>query len=256
MSTASHLAQLHRAGAVPDYELALERAYSLFLKPGMTVLDIGAHLGRHTVRFVNLVGDRGRVIAFEPLPHLAHRLHGELKKLSNVEVREVALGERSGRSSFVHVRNSPGESGFRERVYNIANPIRSMIVVDASTVDEQCVRLTELHYIKMDIEGGEIDCLRGAQETIARFRPLISVEYGAEAYTGYGHTSDTLYRLCDDMNYLISDLFGGIAGSREVWSDVCDRGSWDYFLVPRESVDAWRQLPWRHTRAKLGLPRC
>jgi FkbM family methyltransferase len=255
VSTANYLAQLHRAGAVPDYEAALERAYVLFLKRGMTVLDIGAHLGRHTARFADLVGPPGRVIAFEPLPHFAHSLRDEFQTLSNVEVREVALGERSGRSNFVHVENSPGESGFRERVYNIENPIRSTIVVDTTTIDEQCVELAALDYVKMDIEGGEIDSLRGARDTITRCRPLISVEYGAEAYTGYGHTADTLYRLCEDMTYLISDLFGDIVDSREVWLEVCDRGSWDYFLVPRETIAAWRQLPWRHTRAKFGLPR-
>ena len=223
----------------------------------MTVLDIGAHLGRHTVRFADLVGPRGRIIAFEPLPHLAYRLRAELEGFECRGSASWRSANVSGRSSFVHVENSPGESGLERCLQSFAHPIRSTIVgCDASTVDEQCARLTELHYIKMDIEGGEIDCLRGARETIGRFRPLISVEYGAEAYTGYGHTSETLYRLCDDMNYLISDLFGDIVESREVWSEVCDRGSWDYFLVPRESVGAWRHLPWRPTRAKLGLPCC
>jgi FkbM family methyltransferase len=253
--TTNYLAQLHRAGVVPDYEAALERAYVLFLRDGMTVVDIGAHVGRHTARFADLVGPQGWVIAFEPLPHLVRTLRDEFRSSPNVQVREMALGGRSGRSNFVHVENAPGESGLRERVYNIGNPIQSTIVVDTTTLDEECVGLRALDYIKIDVEGGEIDCLRGGRDTIMRCRPLISVEYGAEAYTGYGPKAETLYRLCEDMNYLIADLFGDIVESRKVWSEVCDRGSWDYFLVPRETVRAWRQLSWRHTRGKFELPR-
>ena len=241
---AENLARLHESGVYPDYESALERAYSTFLLPGMTVLDVGAHLGRHSGRFADLVGPRGTVIAFEPLPHLAQILRAEFIAKPEVEIRELALGQRCGRASYVHVENSPGESGFREREYNIPTPIRTAIHVDASTIDEQCATLARLDYVKMDIEGGEIDCLRGAVETIARFRPIISVEYGREAYSGYGHTRETLFRECEAIDYLISDLFGHLVGSIEDWLHVCDHASWDYFLVPSEATGAWEHRRW------------
>ena len=182
---------------VLDYETMLETAYSSFLRPGMTVVDVGAHRGRHTARFADIVGPRGTVIAFEPLPHMARFLRDTFGEVSNVEIREVALADRSGATDFVHVENAPGESGLRERVSNIEHPVRSMISVHTSTLDEQCASLDSLDYVKMDIEGGEIDCLRGAADTIGRFRPLVSVEYGAEAYRGYGHTTETLFDHCE-----------------------------------------------------------
>jgi FkbM family methyltransferase len=243
--TATQLEELHRTGVYPDYEAALESAYTMFLAPGMTVLDVGAHLGRHTARFGALVGPRGQVIAFEPLPQMAQSLRDELGTLSNIEIRELALGAHTGPLEFVHVENSPGESGLREReVYNIGEPVRSTILVDASTIDEQCAELQRLDFVKIDIEGGEIDCLRAGAATIARYRPIVSVEYGAEAYAGYGHTRETLLAHCEASDYLISDLFGNIVNSKEDWLLVCDRGSWDYFLVPRERIEEWNSLPW------------
>src|SRR5262245_33366363 len=80
------------SGIQIDYEKILERSYRTFLKPGDTILDVGAHNGWHTERFLEIVGPTGCVYAFEPLPDvraaLAERFAG---RNANLRTFELAL---------------------------------------------------------------------------------------------------------------------------------------------------------------------
>ena len=73
-----------------------------FLKPGMIVLDIGAHHGYYSLLASQRVGPLGRVIAFEPSPRERHNLlqHLQMNSCTNVRVEEMALGETEGRADF------------------------------------------------------------------------------------------------------------------------------------------------------------
>ena len=72
----------------------------LFLKPGMTVLDVGAHRGFYTLLFSKMIGPQGRVLAFEPSPRERKKLkrHLRLNLCHNVEVLSCALGESEGKA--------------------------------------------------------------------------------------------------------------------------------------------------------------
>ncbi len=151
---------------------------------------------------------------------------------SNVEVREVALGRAAGEQPFHHFPLGHGMSGLQPRANS--PEAASAIRVRVDTIDNQLAGLDRLDYIKIDIEGGEIDCLLGGRQTILRHRPIISTEYGRASYTPYGHTPETLFLTARDFGYAISDLFGNLIESSEEWRQVCDVSYWDYFLVPEE----------------------
>ena len=115
---AALLAQLHsQYGVVPDYEYILECGYRRIIPVDATVIDVGAHAGRHTTIFSDLVGPGGTVLAFEPLPHLAMALRDRGFD-HRVQVHECALSDFAGCSSFTYMRGTPGESGLRERISN------------------------------------------------------------------------------------------------------------------------------------------
>lgn len=240
IAVARTLGVLHRNGIVPDYEHFLARAYGTVVAPGSTVLDIGAHAGRHTAEFEKLVGPSGRVVAFEPIPGMARALRQRFAVSRVVEVREKALAGAAGQSEFLHVVNSPEESGLRERIYNQPGTKIERIKVGVSTVDSEAAGLS-VGFIKIDIEGGEIDCLVGSRQTLARCRPVISVEYGFPSYSKYGHTKDTLFNAAQAAGYAMGDLFGNPITSLEEWRDVCDVSYWDYFMIPLERLDAWSE---------------
>jgi FkbM family methyltransferase len=243
VAVARALRSLHAGIVTPDYEKLLCQSYHRFLwsNPSAVILDIGAHDGFHLDYFARLIRDTGRVIAFEPLPHLAAALSQRYRGRPGIEIRAVALGSEQGTASFNFVKESPGESGLRQHAYNVSNPTIETITVATDTLDRQAAGLDRLAYIKMDIEGGEIDCLRSGQAAIARHQPFISVEYGQAGYSAFGNTEMTLFELADEMDYLLSDLFGNLIETKDDWVKICDLAYWDYFLVPRRRQAEWRQ---------------
>jgi FkbM family methyltransferase len=225
---------------IPDYEHILEDDYRRLVPRGTTVIDVGAHAGRHTAVFADLVGAEGTVIAFEPLPELAMALR---KKEFNcpVQIQECALSDYSGSSQFTYMRGTPGESGLRERVSNypeLADPTR--IDVSVRRLDEFLPDISNLRFVKIDVEGGEIACLRGAVGLLSQFRPYVSVEYGSPSYSAYGLSARSLYDIADSIDYKIGDLFGAVCPNCTTWEHVCDLSYWDWFLVPKERVGEWQ----------------
>jgi FkbM family methyltransferase len=234
--------QFHDAIGFPDYELLLRRCYRRFLRPGHVVLDVGSHVGLHLEQFLDLVGPSGRAVAFEPIPALADALASKYRDRSNVDIRNMALADKPGRSAFLVLHKALGMSGFKQRAGS-GDQGAEKITVEIDTLDRQASDLRRLDYIKIDIEGAEIDCLRGARQTVNRFRPLISVEYGMPTYSLFGNTSMTLFEWAGEHGYIPSDLFGNLITRPDEWAVVCDYNSqWDFFLVPEERRHEWASI--------------
>lgn len=80
------------------YESEKQCAISRFVKPGMTVFDIGAHAAFYTLAFSRLVGETGKVWAFEPLAGKVDYLlrHIRLNLLDNVKLMQAAVADKNG----------------------------------------------------------------------------------------------------------------------------------------------------------------
>lgn len=217
-----------------DYETLLESHYSKWLRPGDVAVDVGAHSGRHLAKLLEAVGPSGRVFAFEPLPDKFDDLTRNFDR-PNVFLHNAALAREAGLCQFTHAQGAPQESGLRERRYNDPDKARPRkIEVQVQKLDALLAQLKTLAFIKIDIEGGEIDCLRGAMRVIDTYRPVISVEYGHQSYSVYGNTKWTLFDLCDELGYTLYDMFLNRLASRQIWGSAVDSIYWDYLMVPRE----------------------
>lgn len=133
-------------------------------RAGATVLDIGANVGSYTLLFARWVGDAGHVYAFEPAAESRAGLerHVSLNGLqARVTVRPEAVTDRSGEAPFI----DDGTHGDNRLVPGATSETRT---VPALSIDDFCEasRLAP-DVIKIDIEGAELDALRGAQRTIA-----------------------------------------------------------------------------------------
>jgi FkbM family methyltransferase len=161
------------------FENVESRFVERFLKPGMVVLDIGAHHGYYSLLASLRVGPLGRVIAFEPSPRERRRLmqHLRLNGCTNVQVEGIALGETEGREKLYVV--SGKETG--------CNSLRPPEVRQSThATDVQVARLDDylgqhnlprVDFVKMDVEGGELAVLKGATEFLERQpRPVIFCE--------------------------------------------------------------------------------
>ncbi len=158
-------------------EKANQNVFAQVVKPGDTVLDIGANWGVHTLCLALLVGSSGRVHAFEPHPVVIEELrwHVTRNRLRQVTVHPHGLGDSDGAIPFVLGENSKtshmaatGEETPANRLVEV--PCRTL----DGTVNTEAIQSITL--IKIDIEGGEGKVLRGAINTIERFRPHLIVE--------------------------------------------------------------------------------
>ncbi|MBO9513998.1 MAG: FkbM family methyltransferase [Variovorax sp.] len=230
-----HIGDLAKWGVVTyDFEGILERHYRRWVRPGATVVDIGAHAGRHLKPLLQCVGASGTAIGFEPIPSVFDNLRTQLEGSGAVLVN-AALSDSIGTAEFVFAQGCPEESGLRQRVYNMPDRAQPTIIhVRVDTLDNYAREFGRLDFVKIDVEGGEIGCLKGAQETIARLRPLISVEYGFPSYSAYGHTKQTLFDLAASYGYVLYDIFLNRLAQQDDWLAACDALCWDYIMVPIE----------------------
>jgi len=222
-----------------DYERMLEMTYRRLIRPGDTVLDIGAHSGRHAAVFAELVGPGGAVHAFEPLPEALAMLRAR-RLPAWVRVHETAIGEAEGQTEFVHARGTPEESGLRVKPYNRPNLVRpERIRVRIAPLDSLAPALGRPAFLKIDVEGGEIGVLKSGRALIAAARPWITVEYGWPGYSAFGLERRSLFDEAAAQGYVIGDLFGARCGALAEWEQVCDRAMWDWYLLPEERAEAW-----------------
>jgi FkbM family methyltransferase len=138
------------------------------VRPGMVVWDVGANAGFYSLAFSRLVGETGKVFAFEPLAENANNLlaHISLNQVRNVSVVQAALAERSGVIGFsVADSNSMGKLSQREHAY----------LVPTLSADEFLERFPESRpdLLKIDIEGAEAWLLAGASRLLKEVGPQI-----------------------------------------------------------------------------------
>ena len=146
---------------------------SQLLRPGHTVIDVGANIGTHTVAFANLVGPTGTVHAFEPQRRLFQMLCGNvaLNELENVYCHQKCVS--SAAAELLIPELPPPTRAFNFAAVPIGGGTKGEMV-PAVTIDN--LGLTACNLIKIDVEGMEADVIMGATDTIARFRPILFVE--------------------------------------------------------------------------------
>jgi FkbM family methyltransferase len=167
-----------------------------WIPKGGTVIDVGACLGDHTVTYAEMVGARGRVIAFEPNPLAMECLRHNLAAYANVELEPLALAdaEKTGRIQIDAIQtDNLGASQFIEQKRG---------AIQAVALDSlERLRLTRLDFMKIDAEGCEPSILKGAAKTIARHHPGILIEFNARKLATYGWSQAWLLDLLRRMGY-------------------------------------------------------
>lgn len=163
-----------------QYETEMMAFLPRFLEPGATVLDIGANIGFYTIQMAELVGAGGHVVAFEPIVELAALLRRSIVENGfgdRVRLEAAAAGDVSGEAE---IRYSPlaRNSGASYLVTDTAEADQSSQErrrVPVRALDD-CELPGRVAFIKIDIEGAEPLCFRGATRLLERDRPLILSE--------------------------------------------------------------------------------
>jgi FkbM family methyltransferase len=190
----------------------------LWLKPGMTVLDLGACYGAFSIVAARSVGPEGTVVAVEPIEDNLRCLEDNVavRALQNVVPLLAAVGDRDGELT-LHLGNRMGGhsavmlSGGRE----VAVPMRS---IDSLVAE---LGLGRVDLIKSDVEGMEPELLRGAAETIRRFRP---------------HLVISAYHLAEHRSLLPAILLEIDPGYRITVEKVCHGSELEMYASPMSAT--------------------
>ncbi len=181
-----------------SYEYEKQLFFQEKVTPGSIVFDVGANVGFYTLLASVLVGDTGRVFAFEPVSRnlLYLKEHLRLNRVTNVTIIEVAVSDRCGVASFVEgpmtaTGHLSGEGQLR---------------VQTASLDELvsggCIPVPD--FIKIDVEGAEMLVLSGAKSVLETARPAIFL----------ATHGDEVHRLCCGLLRSSGYVLGTIGGER------------------------------------------
>ena len=172
--------------------------------PGSVVVEVGAHIGTHTVRIGQLAGPWGRVYAFEPQRKIYRELHHNLalNGLTNVVAMRMAIGSGATRVIEMNPTTPGNEGGTGVGAGGDAAELRSL----------DSFHFERVSLLKIDVETYENEVLDGAVDTIRRNRPVILIEImgGTDLETA---SPDVLERIAvtrgklEALNYSVSQVF-------------------------------------------------
>lgn len=175
--------------------------------PGMTMLDIGAHVGYYSCRYAKDLGANGRIFSFEPHPRTFATLQHNVQHLPQVTAVQLALADQEGNAELHDylMMSASGSLHYDESMValqksqthdtDIAPRIDQTFAAQTFTVRTTLVDdflstqgIEQVDLVKMDIEGAEIGALRGMRRTIANSPNMVLVmEYNPQALKAFGH---------------------------------------------------------------------
>jgi FkbM family methyltransferase len=161
-----------------DFEQDTLSVFAAFCEPDFNVLDIGANIGLTAIALGRLCS-RGEVFAIEASPETFEYLKVNLARaeLANVTCENMAAAAAAGELT-IAVDPSFSAGGFISQRFPVSDPQFRHYPVRARTVDEYLTTMgvDQVHFIKADVEGFELEVLRGARQTLERSRPVIFCE--------------------------------------------------------------------------------
>jgi FkbM family methyltransferase len=173
--------------SIVDTGVWAERDMEVFrtiVRPGMTVLDIGANIGHHTVAYSKIVGPNGRVIAFEPQRLIYQILNGNIaiNGCQNTEAIRSCVGETLGFVNMFPIsysdRTNFGALGVAPDSHGSASVSGEQCRVAPldTLLGELVSPISRCDFIKIDVQSFELFVLRGALKTLNLFKPTLFLE--------------------------------------------------------------------------------
>jgi|SRR5665213_239754 len=172
------------------------------LRPNDCIVDVGANIGSHTIALAKAVLPGGCIMAFEPHPKVFQLLSANVvvNGLSNVRLYPNACGAEAGMLWFPDLDYSLETnygalqvSELRSLHHSIKKQVSQPVPI---VILDDVYDLPALRLVKIDVEGMEVDFLKGAERTIRRFRPMLYIE------NEYPQSSEQLLCALRDLDYI------------------------------------------------------
>jgi len=239
------------------HEAETVRQIDQLVQPGMTVLDVGAHVGYYARRCARLVGENGRVIAFEPHPRTFAVLSHNVKRCGNVIPLQVALAESEGTAELHDylIMSASGSLHYDQAMIELQRsqlttsdvapriahnfPVQTFIV--RTVPADACLLklgVERVDVVKMDIEGAEISALRGMRQTLANSPGMaLIMEYNPQALKAFGLQPELAVAEVLDLGFEQVQLIEGDGRLKELTRDEATIGRLTAQLMVDNQMD-------------------
>lgn len=185
-----------------------------FLKAGDTFIDVGANQGEYSLWAARKVGDQGKVVAFEPMRQLFGQLEENIRlnKSFQKSITPVQLGLSDKKGEVILYASEDANEG-TNTIYNTDKFSIELEKIQLDTLDEQlkAIKIKEVNFLKVDVEGAELQVLKGALNTLELYRPILLLEINKDACIAGGYLPEDILGLLKPFNYSFSKI--GLRGS-------------------------------------------
>lgn len=190
------------------------------LRPGDYSIDLGAHIGFHTITMAKIVGEQGKVFAFEPHPETFSilRKNVEANNCKNVILVQKAVSDCSGNASLF--LEDEGGNFLGSSLYHLRGGGNNFVSVATTTLDdffevEDERELSRISFIKMDIEGFETRALSGMKKLLSKNKKIkLLLEFYPRALAFAGALPEEYFKTLTEFGYAYYDLHGPMGLSR------------------------------------------
>ena len=184
------------------YDALIKKIMRIVLEEDSSFIDVGCYRGNFLIE-ANKFAPSGAHIGFEPIPEIYTKV---IKTLGGVnDIRQLGLSDERGETTFNYVKSNPLYSGIKKRNYPRKESIEEL-VIKVDTLDHQLFQSPRVDLIKIDVEGAELNVLKGGINTITKFNPVIVFEYEQGASDVYGVTPAEIWSFFDKVKYSIYTL--------------------------------------------------
>lgn len=182
------------------------------MRDGMVVVDVGANIGEISMVAAKRVGKSGKVFAFEPIDELADELQSNIDRngLSQVVIVRSGLADSIIDKVPIYASCGQGDQADEHRglgsLYGEKAEGTPLQYIGITTLDAYFAEhpVDRVDFIKIDIEGAELPCLRGAENTIRQHRPLLIIEVQEASAAAAGYRASDILDFLTTVGYTFS----------------------------------------------------
>jgi FkbM family methyltransferase len=183
-------------------ELEMLKTFQKYLKPGDILIDIGANFGLHTLYAAKLLKNQGHVFAFEPVASNLNLLekHIALNDLNGsvtVVPKAVSNSQEKFTSFYLSSEEMTVTASLNQTEENLLK-----IEVENTRLDDYWESIDlPIKLIKVDVEGAELEVLRGAEKVLKKWHPILVIEVHGFALPDFGSTIQDLTHFLMNLGY-------------------------------------------------------
>lgn len=225
------------------FERRLQKAYARHVRPGMTVLDLGANIGAHTLPLARLVGPGGKVIAVEATAYAIEKLRRNLSLNSGLEqpvhlVHALLAASESAEAPAEIYSSWPlaTDPKVHPVLRGVLKPLGDAVVTTVDAVVRKHAA-GQVHWIKLDVDGHELTVLEGATKTLETYRPGIFLELAPYCHADHPGQFARLVQLLWDAGYDLQVAETGAplpVSIKALEKHIPRNGSINVLALPRE----------------------